>query len=236
MQKILSYLRRGIADYDMIQNGDKIAVGISGGKDSLVLLTALCRLKTFLPEKFELEAVTIDTGYTEMNFEPVKKLCDELKINYTVNETHIKEILELRGEKNPCSLCANLRRGALNNSAKALGCNKVALAHHNDDVIETFYMSLIFEGRLHCFSPVTYLDRKDVTVIRPLIYAPETLMSSTAKKLGLNIVKNACPMDNNSKRKYVKDMIYNLEKENKGFKTRLFTAVQSLENEGWKKI
>ena len=171
LQRLMGFARRAIDDYKMIDEGDKIAVGISGGKDSLALLYALSGLRRFYPNKFELEAITVSMGYKEADFSAVSKLCEELNVPYTVVETDIADILfEDRKESNPCSLCAKLRKGAFNNKAKEIGCNKKAYAHHYDDVIETLLMSLFYEGRIHCFSPVTYLDRTDITLIRPLIY------------------------------------------------------------------
>lgn len=234
MQRILGYARRAAADYEMIKAGDKIAVGVSGGKDSLGLLCAMARLRLFYPAPFEVEAITVDAGYGEMDFSGVARLCEGLGVRYTVRKTPIKDALETRREKNPCSLCANLRRGALNSAALEIGCNKVALAHHNDDVIETFFLSLFFEGRLNCFSPVTYLDRKKITVIRPMIYAPESAMRGAAEKLGLPTVHNPCPANGHTQRQYIKELIAGLERQNPGFKARLFTAVRSMSKLGWR--
>ena len=174
MQKLLSYLRRGVDDYSMIKEGDIITVGVSGGKDSLALLAGLSNLRRFYPVKFDVKAVTLSLGYKEMNFDGVRRLCDELDVEFVLKKTDIAEILfDVRKETNPCSLCAKMRRGALHDAALELGSHKVALGHHYDDVLETFMLCLVYEGRVSCFSPVTYLDRKDITVIRPLIYAPE---------------------------------------------------------------
>ena len=174
LQKLLSLTRKALDDYNMINDGDKIAIGISGGKDSLTLLYALSHLRRFYPKNFDIEAITVSMGFKEMDFSPVEKLCRELDVNYTVVETEIADIIfSHRKETNPCSLCARMRKGAFNAKVKELGCNKEAYAHHYDDVIETMMMSLIYEGRFHCFSPVTYLDRSDITLIRPLIYVEE---------------------------------------------------------------
>lgn len=226
MQKLLSYLRRGVDDYKMIDEGEKITVGVSGGKDSLALLYALAKLRLFYPKKFELCAVTLDMGFG-MDFTPVADLCKELDVEYVLKHTDIADIIfNIRKESNPCSLCAKMRRGALHDAALELGSHKVALGHHNDDALDTFMLSLVYEGRVNCFSPVTYLDRKDITLIRPLIYAPEAYVSGFARRFELPVVRNKCPEDKRSKREYVKNLIRQLEKENPGFKTRLFTAIE----------
>ena len=227
MQKLLSYVRRAVDDYSMINENDHITVGISGGKDSLTLLYALAKLREFYPKKFTLSAATLSMGYKGMNFDAVKKLCHELGVEYIIKETDIAEILfDIRKDKNPCSLCAKMRRGALHDAALELGSHKVALGHHLDDALETFMLSLIYEGRINCFSPVTYLDRKDITLIRPLLYTPEIYVSGFTQRYDLPVVKNLCPADKNTKREYVKDLVKKLEKENPGFKTRLFTAIE----------
>lgn len=227
MQKLLSYLRRGVDDYGMINEGEKITVGVSGGKDSLALLYALAKLRMFYPKKFELCAVTLDMGFG-MDFTPVADLCKELDVEYVLKHTDIAEIIfDIRKESNPCSLCAKMRRGALHDAALELGSHKVALGHHNDDALDTFMLSLVYEGRVNCFSPVTYLDRKDITLIRPLIYAPEAYITGFARRFELPVVRNKCPEDKRSKREYVKNLIRRLEKENPGFKTRLFTAIEN---------
>ena len=226
MQKLLSYIRRGVDDYKMIKEDDHITVGVSGGKDSLALLCGLANLRRFYPNQFKLSAVTLDLGFG-MDFSPVAKLCDELGVEYVLKKTDIAEILfDIRKESNPCSLCAKMRRGALHDAALELGSHKVALGHHNDDALDTFMLSLVYEGRVNCFSPVTYLDRKDITLIRPMIYTPENFVIGFAKRYELPIVKNRCPEDKRSKREYAKNLIKQLEKENPGFKTRLFTAIE----------
>ncbi len=227
MQKLLSYLRRGVDEYKMINEGDHITVGVSGGKDSLALLCGLSKLRDFYPNKFTLSAVTLDMGFG-MDFSPVAKLCEELGVEYVLKQTDIAEILfNIRKESNPCSLCAKMRRGALHDAALELGSHKVALGHHNDDALDTFMLSLIYEGRINCFSPVTYLDRKDITLIRPMIYTPENYISGFAKRYNLPIVQNKCPEDKRTKREYAKNLIKELERENPGFKTRLFTAIEN---------
>lgn len=226
MQKLLSYIRKGVDDYKMINENDHITVGVSGGKDSLALLYGLAGLRKFYPNSFKLSAVTLDMGFG-MDFSPVAKLCEELEVDYVVKKTDIAEIIfDIRKETNPCSLCAKMRRGALHDAALELGSHKVALGHHNDDALDTFMLSLVYEGRVNCFSPVTYLDRKDITLIRPMIYAPENFVIGFAKKFQLPVVQNRCPEDKRSKREYVRTLIKQLEKENPGFKTRLFTAIE----------
>ncbi|MBQ6847167.1 MAG: tRNA 2-thiocytidine(32) synthetase TtcA [Oscillospiraceae bacterium] len=226
MQKLLSYIRRGVDDYKMIDENDHITVGVSGGKDSLALLVGLAGLRRFYPKPFKLSAVTLDMGFG-MDFTPVAELCGKLGVEYVLKKTDIAEILfNIRKETNPCSLCAKMRRGALHDAALELGSHKVALGHHNDDALDTFMLSLVYEGRVNCFSPVTYLDRKDITLIRPMIYAPENYVIGFAKRQELPIVQNRCPEDKRTKREYAKNLIKQLEKENPGFKTRLFTAIE----------
>ena len=226
MQKLLSYIRRGVDDYKMINENDHITVGVSGGKDSLALLVGLAGLRRFYPKPFKLSAVTLDMGFG-MDFTPVAELCGKLGVEYVLKKTDIAEILfNIRKETNPCSLCAKMRRGALHDAALELGSHKVALGHHNDDALDTFMLSLVYEGRVNCFSPVTYLDRKDITLIRPMIYAPENYVIGFAKRQELPIVQNRCPEDKRTKREYAKNLIKQLEKENPGFKTRLFTAIE----------
>lgn len=236
LQRLMGYARRAIDDYQMIQDGDRIAVGVSGGKDSLSLLYALSGLRRYYPNKFELEAITIDAGYknAKADFSGVAKLCEELGVNYTVVETDIADILfEYRKESNPCSLCAKLRKGAFNNKAKELGCNKKAYAHHFDDVIETMMMSLLYEGRFHCFAPVTYLDRSEITLIRPLIYVYEQDIIGFRNAYNLPVVKNPCPVDGYTKREYTKQLIKKLEKDSPGLRERLFNAVREGNIPGW---
>ncbi len=235
MRKLLSYMRRAVDDYGMIEEGDKIAVGISGGKDSLSLLCGLNALSRFYPKHFTLIAISVDMGFENMSFDNISALCEKLNVPYTIVKSDIKEIVfDIRKEKNPCSLCAKLRRGALNDAAKKLGANKVALGHHFDDVVETFFMNQLFEGRLGCFSPVTFLDRCELTVIRPLIYAPENYIRIFAKKEALPVVKSCCEADGNTMREYTKNLIFKLDSEHKGFKKRLFTALTSAHLDGWK--
>ena len=234
LQQVMSYVRRAIDDYHMIEEGDKIAVGISGGKDSLTLLYALHGLQRFYPKHFEIHAVTVDLGFHNLNLDKIKELCEALNVEYTIVSTEIAKIIfEDRKESNPCSLCAKMRKGALNDAIKAAGCNKVAYAHHKDDVVETMLMSLIFEGRFHTFSPVTYLDRMDLTVIRPLMYMNEADVIGFINKYEVPVVKSPCPADGNTKREYIKQLLRKLNQENPGVKERMFTAIQNGNMKGW---
>ncbi len=238
MKRMLSYTRRGVDDYNMIEEGDKIAVGISGGKDSLALLCSLAYLRRFYPKKFELIAITIDMGFEGgMDFTPVKELCEKLDVPYHIIPTEISKIIfDVRKETNPCSLCAKMRRGALHNAAKELGCTTVALGHHFDDVVETFMLNLFFEGRLGCFSPVTYLSRVDLRVIRPLLYMPEKDVVEFAKKNELPVVESKCPADKNTEREEMKTLLRSLERENKGLRYRIFGAICRGELDGFREI
>ena len=235
LQQVLSYVRRAADDYHMIQEGDRIAVGISGGKDSLTLLYALHGLQRFYPQHFELHAVTVDLGFQNLNLSKIESICrDELKIPYTIVKTDIADVIfEQRRESNPCSLCAKMRKGALNDAIKKEGCNKVAYAHHKDDVVETMLMSLIFEGRFHTFSPVTYLDRTGITVIRPLLYMNEADVIGFVNKNQVPVVKSPCPADGHTKREYVKQLLRQLNLENPGVKERMFTAITTGNLQGW---
>lgn len=225
-QKLYSYVRRAVDDYNMINSGDKIAVGISGGKDSLTLLYALSGLKRFYPNDFDIIALTVDLGFGIQDFSKIEDFCKKFNIEYHVIETEIAEIVfDNRKETNPCSLCAKMRKGSLNDTAKSLGCNKIAYAHHRDDMIETMLMSLIYEGRFHCFKPVTYLDRMDLTVIRPMMYIPEMDVIGFTHKYELPVAKNPCPVDGHTKREYIKNLIRQLNAENPGCKDRFFTAL-----------
>lgn len=228
MQKVLSPMRKAIQQYNMIENGDKIAVGVSGGKDSLVLLAGLSYLRRFIGISYTLEAVTIDMGFTNppVDYEPLQKLCHELDVPLHIIKTQIGEIIfDARQEKNPCSLCARMRRGCLHDAAKALGCNKIALGHHKDDAIETFLMNLFNGGHIGCFSPVTYLSRKNLTMIRPLILCDETLIKHAAKAENLPVARPSCPADGHTNRQQVKDAIAKRERTDRGFKARIFGAM-----------
>lgn len=234
LQQLLSYTRRAVDDYEMIEEGDKIAIGISGGKDSLTLLYALHGLKRFYPKKFEIYAVTVDLGFKNLNLDAIKALCQDLEVPYTIVKTDIADIVfEQRKETNPCSLCAKMRKGALNEEMKRLGCNKIAYAHHKDDMVETMLMSLIFEGRFHTFSPRTYLDRMDLTVIRPLMYVNEADVIGFVKKYELPVAKSPCPVDGYTKREYASELLDQLIKDNPGVKERMFTAIVRGNMPGW---
>ncbi len=234
LQQVLSYVRRAIDDYGMIEEGDRIAVGISGGKDSLTLLYALHGLRRFYPKHFDIHAVTVDLGFQNLNLNEIKALCRKLKLEYTVVETDIAQVIfQERKETNPCSLCAKMRKGALNQAMKNAGCGKVAYAHHKDDVVETMLMSLIFEGRFHTFAPVTFLDRTEITVIRPLIYMNEADVIGFVNKHAVPVVKSPCPADGYTKREYVKELLRRLNQENPGVKERMFAAIQSGGIKGW---
>ena len=234
LQQLLSFTRKAVDEYQMIEAGDKIAVGISGGKDSLTLLYALAGLRRFYPKPFDLIAITVDLGYEMFHTEKIEALCQELDVPYHVVKTDIARILfEERKESNPCSLCAKMRKGALNEAVKKLGCNKVAYAHHKDDIVETMILSLIFEGRFHSFSPKSYLDRMDLTVIRPMMYVNEADVIGFQRKYELPVEKSRCPVDGLTKRQYAKDLIHQLELDHPGAKQRMFTAIINGNIEGW---
>lgn len=234
LQQLLSFTRKAVDEYQMIEAGDKIAVGISGGKDSLTLLYALAGLRRFYPKPFDLIAITVDLGYEKFHTEKIEALCQELDVPYHVVKTDIARILfEERKESNPCSLCAKMRKGALNEAVKKLGCNKVAYAHHKDDIVETMILSLIFEGRFHSFSPKSYLDRMDLTVIRPMMYVNEADVIGFQRKYELPVEKSRCPVDGLTKRQYAKDLIHQLELDHPGAKQRMFTAIINGNIEGW---
>lgn len=227
MKRVLSYTRRAVDDYNMIEEGDRIAVGVSAGKDSLTLLCALAGLRRFYPKKFDLIAVTVDMGFEpKQDLSPIAALCSELGVEYHVVPSEIyKIIFVVRKEKNPCSLCAKMRRGALHNAAKELGCTSVALGHHFDDVVETFMLNLFFEGRLGCFSPVTYLSRVGIKLIRPMLYMPEKDVAEFARKNELPVLSSPCPADKNTQREEMKQLLRKLERENRGLRYRIFGAL-----------
>lgn len=237
MQHMLSLVRRCVEDYDMIAEGDRVAVGVSGGKDSLAALSVLSALSKFYPKKFEVCCVSLLMGYEEMSFAGVEAFCKDLGVPFYSFETDIKRVVfDVKKEKNPCSLCANLRRGALNSAAKSLGCAKVALGHHKDDAAETFLMSLIYEGRISCFSPVSYLDRTDITVIRPLLYCTEREIRSFAGRHALPIVHNPCPADGKTKREETKQLLASLKTERGDIREKIIGGMQRLPLEGWKPL
>lgn len=235
MQQLLGRVRRCIEDYRMIEAGDRIAVGVSGGKDSLVTLLALARLRRFLPTPFTLEAITLEMGMPEMDYTPVAQLCEALDVPYTRINVPVYEILfEERKEKNPCSLCAKLRRGSLNTALTERGISKIALGHHYDDAVETMMMNLLFEGRIGCFQPVTFLDRTGVTQIRPLLYCHEDEIQRIANREKLPIVHNTCPIDGHSRRQEVKELLASMEKTYPDLKQKIFGAMQRYPLYGWR--
>ena len=234
MQKLLGQVRRCVEDYRMIDAGDTVAVGVSGGKDSLVTLTALARLRAFYPIPFTVHAITLETGTPGMCFDAVADLCRQLDVPYTRIQVPVYDIVfNERKEKNPCSLCAKLRRGSLHTALTERGIRKIALGHHYDDAVETMLMSLIFEGRLGCFQPVTYLSRTDVTQIRPLLYVKERQVVNAAKRLELPIVENPCPANGETRRQEIKELIASLEGRYPDLKQKIFGAMQRYPLYGW---
>lgn len=234
MKQILSKIRKATQDFDMIQEGDKIAVGLSGGKDSLTLLLALKNLQIFYPNHFELLAITIDPGFNAFDIESLKKFCEKIDIELVIVNTHIKEIVfDIRNEKNPCSLCANLRRGALYSTAKEKNCTKVALGHHMDDVIETFFLSLFYEGHIHTFAPCTYLSHNNITSIRPMIYLEEKEIQSFVKRNNIPVMKQTCIVDGKTKREDMKSLVIELCKKIPRLKRNIFGAIKRSQIKGW---
>jgi tRNA(Ile)-lysidine synthase TilS/MesJ len=231
---ILSYTRRAVDSYNMIEEGDRIAVGISGGKDSLTLLAALAHLKKFYPKKFELVAISIDMGFEGTDYSEVKAFCEGLGVEFKVIKTQIYDIIfKVRKEDSPCSLCSRMRRGALNDAADELGFNKVALGHHMDDVIETYMLNLFYAGKIGTFSPVTYLDRSKITCIRPLIYVPEKDIRYFSSKHNLPVFKPLCPADKNTERENMKKRLNELQREIPDIKNKIFGAIQRAEISGF---
>ena len=234
MQKILSYMRKAIQQYDLIRDGDHICVAVSGGKDSLVMLNGLVMLKNFIGIDYQITALTIDPQFSgkEGNYSCIADFCKNIGVNYHFEKTHIGEIVfDIRQEKNPCSLCARMRRGALYNSATELGCNKISLGHNYDDVVETFIMNLFTEGRIGCFSPATYLEDREIHIIRPLVLAPERAVKKASKNLP--VVKSVCPADGHTNRQKTKLFIAEMERQEHGFKDRIFGAMQRSGIDGW---
>lgn len=236
MQQILGYMRRAVVDYNMIEAGDKIAVGISGGKDSMILLKALREFQKYFKIPFDLVGVTIDPGFENRDgdFSRVQEFADKIGVEYVVKRTNLYEIIfDIRKEQNPCSLCARLRRGALHNATLEMGCNKIALGHHRDDAGETLLMNLFQEGRLACFSPVSYLSRKNITMVRPLVYVPERIIRNTSARLDIPIVKSKCPVDGTTMRGEMKQFILDREKNDPGFAKKIFGALKRSGISGW---
>ena len=234
LQQLLSYVRRAADDYNMISEGDVIGVGVSGGKDSLTLLCALAELRRFYPKKYTLKAISVNLGYA-IDYSEIASLCRRLDVELTIVNTQIAQIVfDIRKESNPCSLCAKLRKGAFNDAAVSLGCNKIAYAHHKDDVIETMLMSLVYEGRFHIFAPVTYLDRIKLTLIRPMIYVNECDVTGFANKYQLPVFKNPCPADGKTTREDAQNWIKAWNTEAPGVRDRLFRAIASGTLPEWK--
>ena len=234
MQHILSLVRRCVEDYHMIEEGDTVAVGVSGGKDSVLTLAALAKLRDFYPKKFDVVALTIHSGTPGMDFAPIAALCEELGVPYHLIDVPIYEIVFVhRKEKNPCSLCAKLRRGALSTEMNRLGLSKIALGHHYDDAVETMLMSLFLEGRISCFQPVTYLDRSRVTQIRPLLYVQEREVRGAVRRLGLPVVQNPCPANGSTKREEMKELLLQLDRTYPQLKKKIFGAIQRYPLYGW---
>ncbi|MBE7061050.1 MAG: tRNA 2-thiocytidine biosynthesis protein TtcA [Clostridiales bacterium] len=225
-QKMLSVMRKGITKYNLIRDKDKIAVGVSGGKDSVTLLKLLAEYKRFSPEKFDLIAISVDLNFADSktDFTPIKVLCDELGVEYFIEKTDIGQIVfDVRKESNPCALCSKMRKGALNNLAKAQGCNKVALGHHADDLIDTMMLSLLYEGRLSTFAPKSYLDKMDLTLIRPMVMIKEVDVLAYSKTLP--VVKSCCPANKHTKREYVKTLISKIGDDIPNVRDMMFTAL-----------
>lgn len=236
MQEIMGYIRRAVEEYRMIEDGDTVAVRVSGGKDSVALLAGLAGVRRFIGIDFTLKAVTLDNCFNgeEGDFSPIADLCGSLGVEYILRRTDIGQIIfGERGESNPCSLCARMRRGVLHDTAKANGCNKIALGHHFDDAVETFLMNLFNEGRIGCFSPVSYLSRKDLTMIRPLIFATEREVRNAVNRAGLPVVKSKCPVDGCTERQWTKEFLYDMEKTHPGITKRIFGAIRRGHVSGW---
>ena len=233
MQKLIGLVRRCIEDYNMIQAGDRIGVGVSGGKDSLALLVFLAELRKYNSHPFEVEAITVDLGFG-MDFSPLEDLCRSLDVPLTVVKTEIAPIIfDYRKEKNPCSMCSKMRRGALNQALLDRGLNKLALGHHYDDAVETFMMSLIYEGRISCFQPVTDLDRTGIIQIRPMLYLHEKTINSFADRMKLPVIHNRCPVDKRTKREEIKKLVYDLSATYPDLRERIFGAMQRLPLPEW---
>ncbi|MBC3939843.1 tRNA 2-thiocytidine biosynthesis protein TtcA [Anaerotruncus massiliensis (ex Liu et al. 2021)] len=236
MQEIMGYIRRAVEEYRMIEDGDTVAVGVSGGKDSVALLAGLAGVRRFIGIDFTLKAVTLDNCFNgeEGDFSPIADLCGSLGVEYILRRTDIGQIIfGERSESNPCSLCARMRRGVLHDTAKANSCNKIALGHHFDDAVETFLMNLFNEGRIGCFSPVSYLSRKDLTMIRPLIFATEREVRNAVNRAGLPVVKSKCPVDGCTERQWTKEFLYDMEKTHPGITKRIFGAIRRGHVSGW---
>ena len=237
MQKILGYLRKAIENYNMIEEGDKIAVALSGGKDSITLLMGLKALQRFYSKHFDLTAISVNPGFEFFDSNFLEDICSKMDVEFVEAKSDIKEIVfDIRKEKSPCSLCANLRRGILNSTAIENGCNKLALGHNEDDVLETFFLNMFYAGNLSTFSPVSYMDRSKITLIRPLIYAPEKEIRKFIKRENINVMKKNCPMDGISKREDMKDLLYKLTVQIPNVRANLMGAIKRANINGWKEI
>lgn len=237
MQKILGYMRKAIDNYNMIEEGDKIAVALSGGKDSVTMLMGLKNLQRFYPKKFDIIAVTINPGFEGFDTDLLKNICKNIDVPLVIEDGHMKEIVfDIRQEKNPCSLCANIRRGMLNSIALREGCNKIAVGHNEDDVLETFIMNLFYAGSINTFAPISYMDRSKMTLIRPLIYAPEKYIRNFVKRNNITIMPKACPMDGISKREDIKTLLKNLQKDIPNIRSNLYGAIKRGNVNGFKEF
>lgn len=237
MQRILSYLRKAVENYEMIEEGDKIAVGLSGGKDSFTLLMGLKALQRFYPKHFELMAVSVNPGFDFFDSTFLDQRCKEIGVPYIEEQSHIKEIVfDIRKEKNPCSLCANLRRGILNSVAIREGCNKIALGHNEDDALETFLLNFLYAGNLSTFAPVSYMDRSKITLIRPLIHTPEKEIKKFIRRNNITVMPKVCPMDGISKREDMKNMIFEWEKQIPTIRANMTGAIKRAHINGWKEL
>lgn len=234
MQKILGYMRKAIEDFNMIEDGDKIAIGLSGGKDSISMLMGFKALQRFYPKKFDIIAVSVNPGFEYFDSDLLRKTCESLDVPFFEEVSHIKEIVfDIRNEKNPCSLCANLRRGILNSVAIRESCNKIALGHNEDDVLETFLLNLFYTGSISTFAPISYMDRSKITLIRPLIYAPEKELKNFVKRNNITIMQKSCPMDGISKREDMKKMIKDLKVDIPHIRANLYGAIMRSNIKGW---
>lgn len=237
MQKILGYMRKAIDNYNMIEDGDKIAVALSGGKDSITMLMGFKNLQRFYPKKFDLIAVSINPGFEGFDVNLLQKICDDIDVPLIIENGHMQEIVfDIRNEKNPCSLCANIRRGMLNSIAIREGCNKIAVGHNEDDVLETFLMNLFYAGSINTFAPISYMDRSKITLIRPLIYAPEKYIRSFVKRNNITVMPKACPMDGYSKREDMKQFLFNMQKDIPNVRANLYGAIKRANINGFKEF
>ncbi len=237
MQKILGYMRKAIDNYNMVEDGDKIAIALSGGKDSITMLMGFKNLQRFYPKKFDIIAVTINPGFEGFDVELLENTCKKLDVPLIVENGHMQEIVfDIRNEKNPCSLCANIRRGMLNSIAIREGCNKIAVGHNEDDVLETFLMNLFYAGSINTFAPMSYMDRSKITLIRPLIYAPEKYIRSFVKRNNIQVMPKACPMDGYSTREDMKQFLLNMQKDIPHIRANLYGAIKRSGINGFKEF